>query len=131
MVVKFYAGDKITGLSSDTKPATASANSEFYETNTKKTYDAIQSGENLTWTERVLGVGYSISNAELEGSISYDKLLLSGAITNANLAGSISISKLANGTAGKFIGYNTVTGVPEERTVSTEGASLGDIFALG
>ena len=130
MVVKFYAGDKITGLSSDTKPATASANSEFYETNTKKTYDAIQSGENLTWTERVVGVGDSVSNAELEGSISYDKLLLSGAITNANLAGSISISKIANGTPGKIIGFNSSTGVIEEQTLSG-GAPIWQMIVYG
>ena len=100
-----YKSSKIEGLSSDTKPTTVQLNTAFFETDTLRTY-------NFNGTVWVLsGVGGSVSNAELDGSIA--------------------LTKLASGTAGKVIGYNATTGVIEEQTISTESASLGDIFALG
>ena len=38
MALKYYTGDKITGLSTDTKPTTIGNGATFYETNTKKIY---------------------------------------------------------------------------------------------
>lgn len=38
MTLKYYVGDKITGLSSDTKPTTVNAGATFFETDTGKTY---------------------------------------------------------------------------------------------
>ncbi len=38
MALKYYTGDKITGLSTDTKPTTIGDGATFYETDTKKIY---------------------------------------------------------------------------------------------
>ncbi|MEK7472118.1 MAG: hypothetical protein AAB624_02620 [Patescibacteria group bacterium] len=38
MAIKRYAGDKITGVSGDTKPTNVGDGATFYETNTKKVY---------------------------------------------------------------------------------------------
>jgi hypothetical protein len=48
MALRYLAGSRIEGLSGDTKPTTAQADSVFYETNTGKTFD-LSGG---TWTER-------------------------------------------------------------------------------
>jgi hypothetical protein len=42
---------------------------------------------------------------------------------------SVTLAKLAHGTAGKFLGFNDTTGVPEEKTI-TAGATIGDIMIL-
>jgi hypothetical protein len=47
MAIRKYAGDKITGLSSDTKPTNVSDGATFYETNTNKIYIKV-SGSGLT-----------------------------------------------------------------------------------
>jgi hypothetical protein len=81
MTIKHYAGRRIRGLSGDTKPSNAEADSEFFETNTGKTFD-YSSG---SWTERSTGVGSTVSTSELEDS----------AVTNVKLAGSIANTKLS------------------------------------
>ena len=52
MAVKWYAGDRLTGLSTDTKPTTVSADSVFYETNTKTNFDFTGG----SWVERSVGL---------------------------------------------------------------------------
>jgi hypothetical protein len=42
---------------------------------------------------------------------------------------SVTLAKLAHGTAGKFLGFNDTTGVPEEKTIAA-GATIGDILIL-
>ena len=75
-----YKSSKIEGLSSDTKPTTVQLNTAFFETDTLRTY-------NFNGTVWVLsGVGGSVSNAELDGSINYNKLSLTGSILNSDLA---------------------------------------------
>lgn len=49
------------------------------------------------------------------------------AVTDAHLAGNISLSKLANGTAGKLVGFNASTGVIEEQDAPAGGAEAGGL----
>ena len=87
-----YRANEIQGLSTDTKPTLVPTNTAFFETDTLRTY-------NFNGTNWVLsGVGGSVSNAELDGNISF--------------------TKIANGTAGKVIGFNASTGAVEEQTPS-------------
>ena len=87
-----YRANEIQGLSTDTKPTLVPTNTAFFETDTLRTY-------NFNGTNWVLsGIGGSVSNAELDGSISF--------------------TKIANGTAGKVIGFNASTGAVEEQTPS-------------
>jgi len=94
MAIKFLAGNRITGLSSDTKPTTAVTDSEFTETDTKKQY--IWSGS--AWVPSALG-----------GSIEGTEIT----------ANTIPLSKLAVGTPNRTIGFNT-SGQPAE-LASTSG----------
>lgn len=94
MARRFFGGRKIRGLSTDTKPTAPEDDAEFYETDTKKTFDWSGSA----WVERITGVGSTVEYTEL--------------------AGDIPLSKLANGTAGKIIGFNASTGAPEEQEMS-------------
>ena len=94
MAIKYLAGNRITGLSSDTKPTTAVTDSEFTETDTKKQY--IWSGS--AWVASALG-----------GSIEGTEIT----------ANTIPLSKLAVGTANRTIGYNA-SGQPAE-LASTSG----------
>ena len=120
MTIVYLSGNSLTGSSGDTKPNNVAVNSTFLETDTNKTFKYTGS----SWVGIDVGVGDSVSNAELDGSINYNKLSLTGAILNADLAGSISndklagsisLSKIANGTPGKVIGFNATTGVIEEQ----------------
>ena len=87
-----YRANEIQGLSTDTKPTLVPTNTAFFETDTLRTY-------NYDGTNWVLsGVGGSVSNAELDGNIAF--------------------TKIANGTAGKVIGFNASTGAVEEQTPS-------------
>tara|TARA_R110002110_G_scaffold113247_2_gene281047 strand:- start:1878 stop:3878 length:2001 start_codon:yes stop_codon:yes gene_type:complete len=52
MAIKWYAGDRLTGLSTDTKPTTVSADSVFYETDTKTNFDFTGG----SWVERSVGL---------------------------------------------------------------------------
>jgi hypothetical protein len=47
MAIKLYAGDKITGLSTDTKPTNILDGATFYETDTKKIFLKVSG----TWSE--------------------------------------------------------------------------------
>ena len=94
-----YRANEIQGLSTDTKPTLVPANSSFFETDTLRTYNF----DGTAWT--LSGVGGSVSNAELDGSIS--------------------LTKLASGTAGKNIGYNATTGVAEEQDAAGGGTFVG------
>jgi len=85
-------GMMITGLSSDTKPATPLSNWIFVETDTGKLYN-VNAGAWQTTNNAIIPAGF-VTNAMLAGSIAYSKLLLTGAILNADLAGSIAYSKL-------------------------------------
>ena len=87
-----YRANEIQGLSTDTKPTLVPTNTAFFETDTLRTY-------NFNGTVWVLsGIGGSVSNAELDGNISF--------------------TKIANGTVGKVIGFNASTGAVEEQTPS-------------
>ena len=96
MAIKYLAGNRITGLSSDTKPTTAVTDSEFTETDTKKQY--IWSGS--AWVASALGG--TIEGAEIT-------------------ANTIPLSKLTTGTANRTIGYNA-SGQPAE-LASTSGTA--------
>mgnify|MGYP003674393049 FL=1 len=62
MALRYLAGNRIEGLSTDTKPTTVQSDCVFYETNTRKIYDMISG----SWTERTSGLTGS-SNLTLEG----------------------------------------------------------------
>lgn len=51
MTLAYLSGNRIQGVSGDTKPSNVSADSVFYETDTFKTFD-YSSG---SWTERSAG----------------------------------------------------------------------------
>jgi hypothetical protein len=51
MARKWFAGRRIRGIASDTKPSSPEADSEFFETDTKKTFD----WNGSAWAERVAG----------------------------------------------------------------------------
>jgi hypothetical protein len=53
MTLQYLSGNRITGLSSDTKPTTVQDKSVFYQTNDGKTFDFDLSS--TTWTERSSG----------------------------------------------------------------------------
>ena len=52
MTKKWFSGRKIRGLSTDSKPTNPESNAEFYETNTKKTFDYTGGA----WVERTSGL---------------------------------------------------------------------------
>jgi hypothetical protein len=97
MAIVFLSGNKITGTSGDVKPTLVATNSTLLETDTNVTFQYNGSA----WVQLDVGVGDTISNTELEGNIS--------------------LSKLANGTAGKLVGYNSGTGVIEEQDAPSSG----------
>ena len=94
MALKWFAGNRITGLAADTKPTTVATDSEFLETDTKKRF--IWSGS--AWEQS--GLGGSIEGTEIT-------------------ANTIPLSKLSTGTANRTIGYNA-SGQPAE-LASTSG----------
>jgi hypothetical protein len=53
MTLQYLSGNRITGLSSDTKPTTTQDKAVFYQTNDFKTFDFTLSS--TTWTERTSG----------------------------------------------------------------------------
>jgi len=103
MALKYLAGNKITGLASDTKPTTVPEGSFFTETDTKKEFILISG----TWTAS--GVGASIEGSEIT-------------------AGTIPISKLSSGTPNKTLGFDA-TGSPAE-LASASGVSPADTVML-
>tara|TARA_B110001454_G_C12721602_1_gene434937 strand:+ start:303 stop:3323 length:3021 start_codon:yes stop_codon:yes gene_type:complete len=103
MALKYLAGNKITGLASDTKPTTVPENSTFQETDTKKEFILISG----VWTAS--GVGASIEGSEIT-------------------AGTIPISKLATGTANKTIGFDA-SGNPAE-LAGASGVSPADTVTI-
>ena len=62
MTKKWFSGRKVRGLSTDSKPTNPEVNAEFYETDTKKTFDYTGG----SWVERTSGLTGS-SNLTLEG----------------------------------------------------------------
>ena len=98
-----YRANEIQGLSNDTKPTLVPTNSSFFETDTLRTYNF----DGTVWV--LSGIGGSVSNAELDGSIA--------------------LTKIASGTAGKIIGFNSSTGAIEEQA-SPEGAFVGTGTAI-
>ncbi len=121
MAITFFSGRKIRGLSTDTKPTAPEADSKFYETNTKKTFD----WNGSAWVERTTPEAAAITANTAKTGITGAQ---ASAIT-ANTAkislddNSVTLAKLAHGTAGKFIGFNSSTGVPEEQDAPASGAS--------
>jgi hypothetical protein len=107
MTLVYLAGNKIEGLSTDTKPTTVQANAVFYETNTGKTFD-LSGG---SWTER------------LQITSSQASAITSNTAKTSLDDNSVTVAKLAHGTANKIIGYSA-SGVPEEQDppVTTIGA---------
>ena len=61
MTRKWFSGRKIRGLSTDSKPTNPEADAEFYETNTKKTFDYTGGA----WVERSVGVGSTVELSEM------------------------------------------------------------------
>ena len=59
MALKWFAGNRITGLAADTKPTTVATDSEFLETDTKKRF--IWSGS--AWVQS--GLGGTIEGTEI------------------------------------------------------------------
>jgi len=96
MALKWFAGNRITGLAADTKPTTVATDSEFLETDTKKRF--IWSGS--AWVQS--GLGGTIEGTEIA-------------------ANTIPLSKLATGTANRTIGFNE-SGQPAE-LASTSGTA--------
>ena len=82
MTIVYLSGNSLTGSSGDTKPNNVAVNSTFLETDTNKTFKYTGS----SWVGIDVGVGDSVSNAELDGSINYNKLSLTGSILNSDLA---------------------------------------------
>lgn len=107
MAIKRYAGDKFTGLSSDTKPDNILAGSTFYETDTQLIF--IYDGSN--WEE----VGYSASGHEhsaddiTSGTFDDDRIAESN-VTQHQAALSITESQISDlgdyleGISGESIG---------------------------
>ena len=62
MAIEYLSGNRISGLSTDTKPTNAPEGAIFYETNTKTTYDMVSS----TWVERTAGLSAS-DNVTVDG----------------------------------------------------------------
>ena len=104
MTIVYFSGRKIRGLSSDTKPTAPEADSKFYETNTKKTFD----WNGSAWVERTTPEASAITANTAKISLDDN---------------SVTLAKLAHGTAGKSIGYNSSTGVPEEQDAPEGGTS--------
>ena len=96
MALKWFAGNRITGLAADTKPTTVATDSEFLETDTKKRF--IWSGS--AWVQS--GLGGTIEGTEIA-------------------ANTIPLSKLATGTPNRTIGFNE-SGNPAE-LASTSGTA--------
>lgn len=81
MAIIYLAGNRIEGLSSDTKPTSVVTGSIFYETDTKDEF----SWSGSAWVKRT--VGGTITGADVEDA-------------------SIPITKIANGTANKTLGFD-------------------------
>lgn len=109
MTLVYLSGNRIEGVSSDTKPTTVQANAVFYETNTGKTFD-LSGG---SWTERTTPEASAITANTAKVSLTDN---------------SVTLAKLAHGTAGKLIGFNSSTGVPEEQ--DTPSGSVGNTVVL-
>ena len=69
MALKYHAGDRVTGLSTDAKPMFVATNSVFYETDTNKTQDFNGSA----WTERPDSI--TVSEITASGTPSADTVL--------------------------------------------------------
>jgi hypothetical protein len=107
MAIVYFSGRKIRGLSSDTKPTAPEADSKFYETNTKKTFD----WNGSAWVERTTPEASAITANTAKISLDDN---------------SVTLAKLAHGTAGKIIGFNSSTGVPEEQDAPSSGGQAFD-----
>lgn len=122
MARRFFGGRKIKGLSTDTKPTSPEDDAEFYETNTKKTFDWSGSA----WVERTTPEASAITaNTAKTGITSSQASAIVANTAKISLEDdSVTLAKMANGTAGKLVGYNSSTGVPEEQDapVTTIGA---------
>jgi len=103
MAIKYLAGNRLTGLSTDTKPTTVATNSVFTETDTKKDY--IFNGS--AWV--AAGVGATIEGSEITD-------------------GTISLAKLASGSANKTIGFDS-SGNPAELASSTGVGAASSVMA--
>lgn len=68
MAIKKYVGDKITGLSSDTKPSNVSDGATFYETDTLKMYVRVSS----TWVQLTGGQRVTSETSSATPSINVD-----------------------------------------------------------
>ena len=88
MAIKYLAGNRITGLSGDTKPTNVPTDSEFTETDTKKQF--IWSGS--AWVASA--IGGTVEGAEIT-------------------VATIPLNRLANGTANKTIGYDSNGAIAE------------------
>jgi len=85
MAIKRYAGDKFTGLSSDTKPTNVPDGATFYELDTKKTYVRYSS----TWTETAsttASAAFDTANAAYETANSVGGSGIAAAFSQANTA---------------------------------------------
>jgi hypothetical protein len=122
MARRFFGGRKIRGLSTDTKPTAPEDDAEFYETNTKKTFDWSGSA----WVERTTPEASAITaNTAKTGITGAQATAITANTAKISLDdNSVTLSKLAHGTAGKLVGFNSSTGVPEEQDapVTTIGA---------
>jgi hypothetical protein len=97
MAIRKYAGDKITGLSSDTKPTNVSDGATFFETDTAKLYLKVSG----SWTEVVSTLAVNaFDKANAANVLAFNTGIGANAWSN---------TKLSNST-GTFAGSLTVTG---------------------
>jgi hypothetical protein len=125
MAIVFLSGNKITATSGDVKPTLVATNSTLLETDTNITFQYNGSA----WIQLDVGVGDTVSESEITGTIS-DSKLASGISGSKITNGTISVGKLANGTAGKIIGFNASTGVIEEQDAPSAGANGSDNITI-
>jgi hypothetical protein len=119
MAIVYFSGRKIKGLSTDTKPTAPEADSKFYETNTKKTFD----WNGSSWVERFDATAITANTAKTGISGAQASAITANTAKISLDDNSVTLAKLAHGTAGKFVGFNSSTGVPEEQDAPASGAS--------
>jgi|APSaa5957512535_1039671.scaffolds.fasta_scaffold00660_6 hypothetical protein len=126
MARRFFGGRKVRGLSTDTKPTAPEDDAEFYETNTKKTFDWSGSA----WVERTTPEASAITaNTAKTGITGAQATAITANTAKISLDdNSVTLSKLAHGTAGKLVGFNSSTGVPEEQDAPS--GSVGNTVVL-
>jgi hypothetical protein len=100
MARKWFSGRKLKGLASDTKPSTPETDSEFFETDTKKTFDFTGG----SWVERVAASGVDSSttlNAYNETIANYTQpsVSASSSIATALTSGTVTVN---NGSSGNY-----------------------------